>query len=230
RTQLTDLSDAGNATATKWLQKLNEIAPPAQAATTSKFDYTADRILEIEREKEQKRTTQLQQQTQQRTVGCLLRGCFLTVILSVFGFLMMPMILAAGLTSGNTQTQQVTSEVFTFVEEQQENPVGRAVTNVYTQTSGRAMKQVVESRGNEICDVAIQQAAANGRNVTRTECNSVLREATACVTDEFAQAQRCLRDYTFNRCVEQAGNNPAGRAFCDDFVDEQLGPYLQSTD
>ncbi|MEL6271281.1 MAG: hypothetical protein AAFR22_15845 [Chloroflexota bacterium] len=236
RQRLTDLSDSGNPTARKWLQKLDEIAPvaaptparrkPAPASkqsssSASKFDYSADRIKEIAQEKEEKRAAEQQEKTNRRTLGCLLRGCFSTVLIGGFLFLMAPMFLAAGLTSGNQQTQQMTSSVFTFVEEQQENPVGRTVTNVYTQTSGRAMKQVVESRGDDICDVAIQQAANNGRIVSRAECQVVLEEATACVTDEFAEAQRCLRDYTFNRCVEQAGNSSAGRAFCNDFVDDR---------
>jgi hypothetical protein len=144
-------------------------------------------------------------------------------MLSIIGFLMLPMLLAAAITSGNEQTQEVTGQVFTFVEEQQENPVGRAVTNMYTSTSGEAMKRVVAPRSETICDVAIEQAAANGRNVSQAECQRTLNEAMTCVTDEFAEAERCLRRYTYNRCIEQAGNTPQGQEFCRNFVDENLG-------
>ncbi|MEO1444030.1 MAG: hypothetical protein AAFV33_26765 [Chloroflexota bacterium] len=66
RQRLTDLSDSGNPTARKWLQKLDEIAPvaaptparrkPAPASkqsssSASNFYYSADRIKEIAQEK-----------------------------------------------------------------------------------------------------------------------------------------------------------------------------------
>lgn len=234
RERLVRLSNAGNPTAQKWLIKLDQIAPPSTPARkparkkappkkssqkqSGKFDYSTNRLEAIEEQKEANRAVRQREQNTRRGIGCALRGCSTMLLVGIILFLMLPMLLAAGITSGNPQAQEATARVFSFVEAQQANPVGRAVTTMYTQTSGRAMKTVVEPRSDEICNIAIEQAAANGRNVTRAECERTLSEAMACVTDEFDEAEQCLRNYMMSRCMAQAGN----RNYCENFVRQYM--------
>ncbi len=235
RSQLLQLSEQGNPTAQKWLAQLDQIAPPTGKAPAPrkkapkqsddpKFDYSGDRLSRIRAEKEAVREKKQQQQATQRNIGCALRGCLLIVILNVIFFLMLPMLLVAGLTSDSAQAQEITTGVFTFVSDQQENPVGRAVTNMYTSTSGQAMQSVIEPRTDQICDIALDAARRNERNTTRAECERTLQEAMTCVTDEFHQAESCLRSYLYNRCIGQVGNSAQGQAYCRDFVTTHMGP------
>ncbi|MEO0565867.1 MAG: hypothetical protein AAF125_27405, partial [Chloroflexota bacterium] len=178
---------------------------------------------QIEAEKKQRREAARQETAKRWRIGCALRGCLATVMLGMICFLILPMLLAMGITSQNEQAQAVTEQVFTFVEEQQENPVGRALTTTYTQTSGEAMQRVILPRDDQICDIAIERAANNGRTVSRTECIDTVNEAITCVSDEFTEAKTCLRRYLYNRCIEQVGNTAEGQAHCEAVVEQNLG-------
>ncbi len=226
RRLLNQLSAQGSSTADKWLANLDKIAPPPRATQST---YNTNRLDEIKAQKEAEREAQQRRQTQQRTIGCLLRGCLPIVILTVVCSLAMPLMLAAGITSESEPAQQTSRQVLTFVSEQQQNPVGRTITNVYASTSGRTVQAVVEPQADEICSIAIDRAAQNGRTVTQDECQRTLNEAMTCVTTDFARSEACLRDYMYNRCIRvQPVNNAQSQAYCRSFVNQHMGEAITS--
>ena len=222
RQQLISLSKSGNPIAQKWLAKLNEIAPPAHATTReAQIGMYLDTV---QQNKITLKQVEAQEKAQRRRFGCLMRSVVLLFMGCVLTFVLGPMLLAAGIVSNNPQLNRVSSEVMSFIEVQQENPVGRTVTRIYSETSGRLTEIMVVSNMDRICNMVIEQVAEQGRTVQRAECEEVVREASVCVTDELVQAQQCLRRYVTNRCLQQVGNSPEGQAYCAVFVDEQMGP------
>lgn len=220
RQRLMPLSEEGHPLADKWLARLDDIAPAAPPAETSKAAEKLDRTIQ---EKAQRRHQQQGDQKRRIGLGCMLRGCLMSVTLCACFFLLPPMLLLGGLTSNNAQARQMSIQVLTFVEEQQEYPIARAVTNLYVDTSGTAMRTVLEPRRGEICDLAMQRARDQGQTITRAQCEEVLDEAMNCVTDDLPEAETCLRRYLFNRCLQEVGNTAEGQAYCRAFVEEHMG-------
>ena len=222
RQQLVPLSEHGLPIAQKWLTKLNEIAPPEDLATNA--ERLGSYLDVVQQQKTQRQQVKADEKAQRRRFGCLIRGVVLLVVGFILIFVLGPMLLAAGIVSNNPQVNRVTSEVMSFIEDQQENAIGRTVTRIYAETSGQLTETLVVSNTDQICDIAIEQAANQGMTIRRAECEQVVREASICVTDQLTQAQQCLRHYVTNRCLHQVGNTPEAHAFCADFVDEHMGP------
>lgn len=222
RKLLIPLSKSGHPTAQKWLAKLNEISPPQNPI--SREAQIGNYLDSVTQNKVYRQEVDAQEKAQRRRFGCMLRfasflffACFLTFVLG-------PMLLAAGIVSTNPQLNRVTSEIMSFVEEQQGNPVGRTVTRVYSETSGRLLEGMVVSNMDRICDMVIDQVEAQGRTVPRSMCEAIVNEVSVCMTDELVNAEQCLRDYVHNRCIQQTGNTPEGQAFCVYYVNEHMGP------
>lgn len=220
RKQLVPLSQSGNEVAQQWLAKLNEIAPP-QATREARIGNYLD---SVQQHKAHRQYVQAEEKAQQKRFGCLIRSVVFLFVSCFLTFVLGPMLLAAGIVSNNPQLNRVTSEVMSFIETQQENPVGRTVTRIYSETSGRLTETMVVSNMDRICDMVIEQVEAQGRTVQRSQCEEIVREASVCMTDQLVQAEQCLRRYVTNRCLQQVGNTPEGHAFCAVFVDEQMGP------
>ena len=222
RQQLTSLSKRGNPTAQKWLAKLDEIAPSEPHATkAAKIGTYLDTV---QQNKLTLKQVEAKEKAQRRRMGCLMRSVVLLFIGCFLSFVLGPMLLAAGIVSNNPQLKRVTSEVMSVIEDQQENPIGRTVTRIYAETSGRLTETMVVSNMNRICDMVIEQVADQGRTVQRSECEEIVIQASVCVTDELVQAQQCLRRFVVDRCLQQVGNSPEGQAYCAVFVEEQMGP------
>lgn len=222
RKQLIPLSKSGDPTAQKWLAKLNEIAPPEQRVSReARIGNYLDTVQEY---KTQRQTIVAENKARRRRFGCMIRVVMLLSFACIATFVLGPMLLAAGIVSNHPQLNRVTSEVMTFIEDQQENPIGRTVTRIYSETSGRLTETLVVSNMGRICDMVQEQVEAQGRTVQRAECEEIVREASVCVTDQLVEAQQCLRRYVTSRCLQQVGNAPEGQAFCAAFVEEHMGP------
>jgi hypothetical protein len=221
RQQLIPLSEQGHPIAQKWLAKLNEVAPPASSATNKA--HIGAYLDAVEQQKTQRQQIEAAEKARRRRLGCLARGVMLLVVSFILLFVFGPMLLAAGIVSNNPQVNRTASQVMSFIEQQQNNAIGRTVTQIYAETSGRLTESIIVSNTDQICDLAIEQGAAQGMTVHRADCEDVVREASVCMTDQLTQAQQCLRRYVTNRCLQQVGNTPEARAYCADFVDEHMG-------
>jgi len=221
RARLIPLSERGHPTAQRWLDQLEQRTSNERPATQQERITT--HLDTVQKQKEQHYQVQAQQKARRRRFGCLLRMAFLLSFCACATFTLGPMLLAVGIVSNDPQVNNLTSDVLAVIEDQQDNPVGRAVTRFYAETSGRITEAVVIANTGQICDIAIEQAATEGNTINRDDCEETVREASVCVTDELIRAEQCLYEYVFNRCVQQAGNTPEGRDFCADFVAENLG-------
>lgn len=221
RQQLVSLSKSGHPIAQKWLANLNQIAPPQQ--TTPDDAKIGNYLDTVQQQKIQLQKVEAQEKAQRRRFGCVIRSVMALSIICILTFVLGPMLLAAGIVSNNPQLNRVTSEVMSVIEDQQSNVVGRTVTRVYAETSGRLTEALVVSNMDRICDMAAEHGANQGITVTRADCEEVVREASVCVTDQLVEAQQCLRRYVMNRCLTQVGTSAQGQAYCDAFVAEHMG-------
>ncbi|MFZ4815118.1 MAG: hypothetical protein ACOYL5_11335 [Phototrophicaceae bacterium] len=232
RAQLLPLQ--GDATADKWLNQLEKLAPPpplaapppkpmtqtASPVSAAGNAYTREEVDMLVQQAIKKRD---EQGKIWRQLGCAFRIASLALFLTCSCGTIVPTLLFFSASSGNPRAQALVTQVEAF----QESPIGRPITNVTTRITSGVAGTVGEQIEPQLVQVCEQTRASQG--LQADICSGTVSSALTCLesgTTNQTELFACLNQVAVDQCVAQAAQQgiPNARAQCEALV-EQESPF-----